>query len=167
MCKPVPLHTRNCESGRHFFQTHWRGLERHPGFCTPGRTHRGRRGIGPLRRSGPFLIHLAYNLPGAAKPWHPAGPIGPRSAIIIGAWWLFQEIVLSALNVGDVSVAGDQIALTLPASKTDTEAIGVERAHTCTCGTLKGGCRHHQRRSLRFLHSPAPEGHRYFPSLFN
>ena len=82
-------------------------------------------------------IHLACTIPGAAKPWHPNGPVGPRNAIITGCWWLLREIELSALKLTSMSVDTDMVSLTLPASKTDPEAKGVQRAHTCTCGSLR------------------------------
>ena len=70
--------------------------------------------------------------------WHLTSPVGPRTSIVISAWWLLREIELSALKLADVSIETDKVSLTLPASKTDPEAVGVERAHVCACGTLRG-----------------------------
>ena len=97
-----------------------------------------RRGIGPPQRSAPFPLHLAYSLPGTAKPWHPNGPVGPRNAIVTGCWWLLREIELPALKLNAITVESDTVSLTLPASKTDPQAKGVQRAHTCTRGSLRG-----------------------------
>ena len=74
-----------------------------------------RRGIGPPQRSAPFPLHLAYSLPGSAKPWHPNGPVGPRNAIVTGCWWLLREIELSALKLNAITVESDMVSLTLPA----------------------------------------------------
>jgi len=38
-----------------------------------------------------------------------------------------------------LSPEGDAVIWNLPASKTDTKALGAERTHTCACGELAGG----------------------------
>ena len=51
---------------------------------------------------------------------------------------LTREIELSAAKMSDVSIDRNNKTVTwaLPASKTDTRAMGVERTHGCGCGAL-------------------------------
>ena len=60
-------------------------------------------------------------------------------ALLAGAWWLTREIELSAAPAHMVTFhagEGGRLAATwlLPASKTDTRALGVARTHGCCCG---------------------------------
>merc|ERR1712085_226856 len=73
-------------------------------------------------------------------PWMPGGPVGPACAVIAGAWFLAREVELATTRAKVVSLEvnseGDPVVKWyLPASKTDTEARGVARAHGCSCTT--------------------------------
>ena len=67
-------------------------------------------------------------------PW---GPVGGRNAIVCGAWFMLREVELSTLRACLVSLdfaAPPVVAMQLPASKSDTSALGVSRAHARICG---------------------------------
>ena len=96
------------------------------------------RGLGgPVRARALPLEHLG-SLPGEAKPWAVGGPLGPRNALVAGAFWLLREAELSSARAGlvEISLAPSgryQARWHLPASKTDQLAIGVARTHGCAC----------------------------------
>ena len=46
------------------------------------------RGLGPPRQSAPFPVERFPLLPDHRAPHHPQGPLWPRSALVIGAWWV-------------------------------------------------------------------------------
>ena len=75
------------------------------------------------------------------------GPPRARNAIITGSWWLLREVELSTLRAAHVDIEGNwfgsqaRVALSLPASKNDTAALGVARSHRCRCvGTVHQNC---------------------------
>ena len=65
--------------------------------------------------------------------------MGPRSAMVVGAWWMMREVELSTMRAALVTLTGDWsrtslgARLTLPASKNDAAALGAARAHRCHC----------------------------------
>ena len=105
------------------------------------------RGLGPPTRAQALPLHRLGNLRWCRNAWTPEGPACPRSAMVVGAWWLLREVELSTLRaahaeVVDVVAGGRPVVrLTLPASKTDQMALGSGRAHRCICTTDPGpGC---------------------------
>ena len=96
------------------------------------------RGAGPPKQGEPFQFERFVELPEGDEPWVPFGYIGPKRAMIVGAWWMNREIELSNLWVQHVQVTFSsdgrlQAALRLPASKRDPQALGEERLHGCIC----------------------------------
>ena len=94
------------------------------------------RGVGPARKAQPLPFEQLKSLPGGWEPWVAGGPVGSRNAVLAGAWWLLRETELSNLRASLVDLrpgAAPTASLTLPASKSDTAARGVTRAHACVC----------------------------------
>ena len=99
-----------------------------------------RRGLGPVRHTAPLPLERVPELPGGCDPWVLGGPVHPRRYLAVGSWWLTREIELSNALLRDVRVIGPgEIALTLPASKTDIAALGTARSHKCACGRWGSG----------------------------
>ena len=98
------------------------------------------RGAGAPVKALPLPLMRLHELdPTSDDPWVPGGPVGPACAMIAGAWFLTREVELSTTRAALVSLErgsdGQQaVRWFLPASKTDTEARGVSRAHGCACG---------------------------------
>jgi len=95
-----------------------------------------RRGQGPPVRAMALPLERLCELPPEPAAWARTGPIGPRNLTVIGSFWLMREAEVSGaraamvcLSVGRVPVA----TLTLPASKSDSDAQGVSRSHACLC----------------------------------
>ena len=88
-----------------------------------------------------LLLELLGNLPAGREEWEDAGPINPRAAIMMGAWWLCRELGLSTSRARMVELMVPEEGLPsvrwhLPASKTDTMAIGMGRSLGCCCAEL-------------------------------
>ena len=85
-----------------------------------------RRGLGPVVSARPLDFEAMRALPTAPEPWRPHGPIGPASAMVVGAWWLLRETEAANLRAAHVTFANTRGVLTvellLPASKGDQEA---------------------------------------------
>jgi hypothetical protein len=95
-----------------------------------------RRGQGPPVRAAPLPLERLGELPGGPAPWVRGGPVGPRNAIVVGAWWLLREIELANLRAALADLAPSStptMTLSLPASKSDAVAHGVSRCHACLC----------------------------------
>jgi len=96
-----------------------------------------RRGLGPARQAAPLPMDRLAELPGGEEPWTSGGPVGPRNAIICGAFWLLRETELAGARASLVNLLLDgppTAGLTLPASKSDQEGVGATRFHSCLCG---------------------------------
>ena len=97
------------------------------------------RGLGPPTVAQPLPFALLGTLDGNPAPWTDEGPVGPRHAIVIGAWWMMREIELSTVRAAHISFTGDWgrtslgARLVLPASKNGPAAFGAARAHRCHC----------------------------------
>merc|ERR1712194_883052 len=109
-----------------------------------------KRGIGaPTKALGLPLMRLGDLDVRTDTPWVAGGPVGPACAMIAGAWFLAREVELSTTRAKLVSLEvnseGDPVVRWyLPASKTDTEARGVARAHGCSCTTTAApSCPYH------------------------
>ena len=104
---------------------------------------------GPTKALALPLLRLAELGLDIDTPWVTGGPVGPTCAMVAGAWFLTREIELSTSRACLVTLetnnAGEDIVRwSLPASKTDTEARGVARAHGCCCtGPIPASCPFH------------------------
>jgi len=92
-----------------------------------------KRGMGPAAGASAFPLHRAPEL-NNNDFWSINGPLGPRNALAVGLWWLCREIELANIKVSDVNTSQDSAAsLSLPASKTDINALGTSRTLKCIC----------------------------------
>ena len=101
-----------------------------------------KRGLGGPVRARPLPFERLGDdaLPNDEKPWCPRGPLGPKNAVILGSWFLMREAELSGAKASSIKVvtrAGRPpiVQWSLPASKTDQQALGVARTHGCCCST--------------------------------
>ena len=97
------------------------------------------RGLGGPVRARPLPLDRLAELPPSRDAWVSGGPINPRAAISIGAWWLCREIELANARAFLVEFAGTGqrlvASLHLPASKSDQLALGVARSLQCCCSS--------------------------------
>ena len=96
------------------------------------------RGLGAPARPRPLPFEALIELPRFRDPMVSNGPINPRAAIVIGAWWLCREIELACLRARLVEVSSSArgvpcVAMHLPASKSDQLAVGLSRSLCCIC----------------------------------
>ena len=92
-----------------------------------------KRGAGPPCGAASFPMERAPELP-ADKVWIPCGPLFPARAITVGLWWVCREIELGNITLEDVTFPKEKEAsVLLPASKSDTAAMGTERTLRCIC----------------------------------
>ena len=99
-----------------------------------------KRGLGPPRHTAAFPVERIPELPGGPEPWVPGGPTHPRRLLVVGSWWLTREIELGNAAAEDAHFDDSGIAsLSLPASKTDIQALGAARSHACACGHWRPG----------------------------
>ena len=96
------------------------------------------RGMGGPTRARPLPFDRLHLLPFGHDPVVPGGPIHPRSALMVGAWWMTREVELATSRARMVELSMDSAGLLaarwhLPASKTDTDAIGMARTLVCNC----------------------------------
>jgi hypothetical protein len=96
------------------------------------------RGLGPPRHTAAFPVESIAKLPSGEAPLVHDGPTWPRRLLVVGSWWLTREVELGNSTLGDVSVADGVASINLPASKTDFEALGATRSHSCACGQRNG-----------------------------
>jgi len=95
------------------------------------------RGIGPSRQSAALdLPKVFVTLTGSGTPVSPGGPLGGRSLITCGCFWMMRELEISCARVGHVTVHMEDKAVSwnLPVSKTDVRALGKTRRWECVCG---------------------------------
>ena len=96
------------------------------------------RGLGGPTRPRPLPLESLGSLPSSRQPWNEDGPLNPRAAIIAGSWWWCREMEhsTSRARLLEVLVPPDGVPSArwhLPASKTDTEAVGMARSLYCAC----------------------------------
>ena len=94
------------------------------------------RGLGGPVRARPLPLDRLHLLPGDREPWVTGGPLNPRGALASGTWFLLREQELASTRACLVEFFGsppDRVRWHLPASKTDYEALGVGRTHSCRC----------------------------------
>ena len=96
------------------------------------------RGLGPPRQSAPLPVERFPTLLDDRTPHHPQGPLWPRAALVIGAWWVTREVELANTSQQDVTVSRTEgyVSILLSASKTDPTALGEVRTHKCACGSV-------------------------------
>ena len=64
----------------------------------------------------------------------PRGPVNPKAALVLGAFFMTREIELSAALASHWTFeAGPLLTWLLPVSKTDPTAVGVRRQWGCVC----------------------------------
>ncbi len=93
------------------------------------------RGLGPPKRCEGLVSELLGNLPGGRDAWAAGGPVNPRSALTLGAWWMLREIEFSNAELRAVQFNTVRLIVSwmLPASKTDPHALGETVSHGCCC----------------------------------
>ena len=67
----------------------------------------------------------------------PGGPRYPGRACLLASWWFLREVEASNAQTSHFEFDGAQrvVSLRLPNSKTDPQALGTERSHSCCCLT--------------------------------
>lgn len=71
---------------------------------------------------------------------------GANRACLLASWWLLREIEASHAQIKHIEFHHDTLTAMwlLPNSKSDPQALGTERAHSCSCGQgAAGGCPYH------------------------
>jgi len=93
------------------------------------------RGLGGPVKAQALRFDSLHLLDGTHLPWVSGGPLGGRNAMVLGCWFLMREVELSTARAAAVGLdkARREVSFYLPASKTDTQALGVRRAHRCSC----------------------------------
>ena len=93
------------------------------------------RGIGPGRQSQSLDVFEVHNLKLGFVPLVPGGPCNPGLLIEVSAFWLPREIEISLARHKHIQIDTERslATLTLPASKTDTQALGCSRSWGCVC----------------------------------
>ena len=95
--------------------------------------------MGPPTRALPLPFVRLGSLPAGRSPWVAGGPLSPRNALVVGAWWMMREVELATVRAAHVTLTGEWsrntlgAKLSLPASKNDAAAFGADRAHRCHC----------------------------------
>jgi integrase len=92
------------------------------------------RGRGPAKQAMPLPLEEFHKLPGASTPWCAGGPVCPRRALTVGAWWMLREMELAHIKRGHVRIVDSHtVELFLPVAKADVTALGAHRRHVCCC----------------------------------
>jgi hypothetical protein len=106
-----------------------------------------RRGLGPSKHTKELPFLRLAELDGLT-----CGACGSPSelvpAAVVGCWFLCREIEIASMDVAHFSFRseGDKnfVDLYIPSQKTDTQAEGCTRTHTCTCSsTAQSLCPYH------------------------
>ena len=100
------------------------------------------RGIGPAAAKESFAIE---DLVDSMTPptidelaWCSASDtLWPCGTACLGAWWMTRSIELTAAKVAHMVIDSKSLKVhwSLPASKTDVQALGISRTHRCLCST--------------------------------
>ena len=87
------------------------------------------RGIGPARQSKAFDLSRVLALERPEAPLVVGGPLWPVHSLLLGSIFLLPEAELSSARVTHLQLDRDKLEVTwsLPASKTDTLALGTSR----------------------------------------
>ena len=107
------------------------------------------RGLGGPVKARALPFDRLGTLPSGDGAWVPGGPLRPRNAMVLGAWFLTREIELSSASAAALELSFPQpgvpqVRFHLPASKNDLTAVGTAREHGCACrGTPSASCPAH------------------------
>ena len=104
------------------------------------------RGLGPGRQSASLNLAAIRALNLGTSPLNPGGPINPGGMLECGGFWLPREIEASTARWIHATIDDVRQTATwrLPASKTDTAAIGCARSWGCVCnGDRSKPCGYH------------------------
>ena len=95
------------------------------------------RGIGPPRKCGAFNLQKLAEVPTTQGALCKGGPRWPLEGTLCGCWWAMREMELSTIRCRQVTFkvgpGCGSCTFDLPVSKTDTQALGKRRTHTCAC----------------------------------
>jgi hypothetical protein len=94
------------------------------------------RGLGPAKHCEGLVLEIMPDLPSSQAAWAHGGPWRPRDSLILGSWWMTREIEFSNAELRSVAIntVRRTASWTLPACKTDVEALGSTITHGCCCG---------------------------------
>ena len=99
------------------------------------------RGIGPARQSADFNLEAAHDtlLEHDGSPVCSGGPLGVKSLLVCGCFWMLRELELSCSLVRHITVDLESLTVfwRLAASKTDVMALGTVRSWGCVCTSGK------------------------------
>jgi hypothetical protein len=99
------------------------------------------RGVGPARQSAEFNLVAAHNtlLEHDGSPVCSGGPLGVKSLLVCGCFWMLRELEISCSLVRHITVDFESLTVCwrLPASKTDVMALGTVRSWGCVCTSGK------------------------------
>ena len=83
------------------------------------------------RQALPLPFDLLGSLPSERSALAAHGPLSPRNAIVVGAWFLCREVELSCLRASLVEIGKKDglpaVTIILPALKSDSAAAVVSR----------------------------------------
>jgi len=105
-----------------------------------------KRNLGPAKQAQPIpLVSLAAFKVQVSES--PGTPMFPGRSCLLASWWLLREIEASHAKLSHVklNVSSLEVVFTLPNSKTDFQALGTTRSHSCSCqSTGSDLCPFHQ-----------------------
>ena len=105
-----------------------------------------KRNLGPAKQAQPIpLVSLAAFKVQVSEP--PGTPMFPGRSCLLASWWLLREIEASHAKLSHVKlhVSSMEAVFTLPNSKTDFQALGTTRSHSCSCSSTGSDlCPFHQ-----------------------
>ena len=87
------------------------------------------RGMGPPRQSAPFKLDRVLTLDRTASPLVPDGPQHPVHLLLLSSMFMLREIEVAGTCLSHVTFdhTAKEVSWLLPASKTDSTALGVTR----------------------------------------
>ena len=95
------------------------------------------RGIGRPMKCGAFDLQKLAEVPTTQGVLRKGGPKWPREGALCGCWWAMREMELSTTRCRRVTFkvgpGNGSCTFDLPVSKTDTQALGKRRTHSCAC----------------------------------
>ena len=101
------------------------------------------RSIGPPLKCGSFVLQKLASLQTTGVPLFKGGPRWPREGALCGCWWAMREMELSTARCRQVTFNDGPgcgtCTFDLPVSKTDLQALGKCRTHSCACSGVVPG----------------------------
>ena len=101
------------------------------------------RGIGPPLKCGSFDLQKLANVQTTGVALFKSGPKWPREGALCGCWWAMREMELSTARCRQVTFENGPgcgtCTFDLPVSKTDLQALGKHRTHSCVCSDIVQG----------------------------